>query len=590
MKETLKKFGRALTKDRKRGFISGLAVGALVLSTMLFAFTGFTFAAAPSVSYASPDDGASFVDVYNGYVNYTVNVSDGDGDLQEVELWSNATSDGSWQQFYDSGALGGVSFHNTSGSNVNWSRSGELIYYNISANDGTWTNTTYSFRNEWFFGNIPRVIASDASSVKSPMALKNPDSDVYVLIYEDGGDLMVKESDVGTDWNSITPIVGDTGIRSVSADVEWYDDVLYVWYIIGDWHVGKYNTSSNTFTDIGSIGVQGRDYYRGHRTEQRGMTCCRYNGDWHYIIPNTGDANTNYKNWINRYSSDAINSTSPTLEETLYSCTDAVWEKWDYGISSTVYNGMLHSVIWWGGNYYWHTFDGNSWTDKGTIGSKSNNDEGGFSTFVHDKHNDILVFIYMTDTGLFYKTTDNTTSFSSAHEIPIPDGWTINYLHAEYFNQRINLFLDATTGDTYSAYMMTNPSYMNVENIDLTTGRIEFPDATPTETHVNSTVFRLRNIHNDTIDWIQVNWSSFGDIETANNIEVWGSLDNSSWTDIGTLDASGNLTINTTTWAAGMPLEASDMRYMKFEILDMGGAGETTHLADNTLKFRVHFQ
>ncbi|RLF94345.1 hypothetical protein DRN52_05250, partial [Thermococci archaeon] len=44
----------------------------------------------PAVSYASPSDGATFVDVIPGEgVNWTVNVTDSDGDLQRVRLLSN---------------------------------------------------------------------------------------------------------------------------------------------------------------------------------------------------------------------------------------------------------------------------------------------------------------------------------------------------------------------------------------------------------------------------------------------------------------------------------------------------------------------
>jgi len=164
--------------------------------------------------------------------------------------------------------------------------------------------------------------------------------------------------------------------------------------------------------------------------------------------------------------------------------------------------------------------------------------------------------------------------------------------YASYFDQRINLvFAGKPSGSsTYAIYMLTYPYLEPESGVDFSVGgRIRFPDATPNQHNVNSTVFMVRNVGNRTIDWIKINWSSFGDIQTANNIRVWGSLDNSSWTAIGTLDANGNLTINATTWASGMPLNPREYRYMKFEILNVGSVAETTHVADYSIRWIIHF-
>jgi len=102
---------KKMVGSKKKGFVSGIIVGMLVFSTLMVAYTTIVSGASPSVVYASPDNTDTFVDVWRGKgVNVTVNVSDGDGDLNQVVLkWNNS---GSWDTFYDSGALGGVSYHN----------------------------------------------------------------------------------------------------------------------------------------------------------------------------------------------------------------------------------------------------------------------------------------------------------------------------------------------------------------------------------------------------------------------------------------------------------------------------------------------
>jgi len=105
MVEKIKK----MVESKKKGFVSGIIVGMLVFSTLMLAYTD------------------TFVDVWRGKgVNVTVNVSDGDGDLNQVVLkWNNS---GTWDTFYDSGALGTVNYHNHTVLNTNFTGSWETLF------------------------------------------------------------------------------------------------------------------------------------------------------------------------------------------------------------------------------------------------------------------------------------------------------------------------------------------------------------------------------------------------------------------------------------------------------------------------------
>ena len=159
MVEKIKK----MVESKKKGFVSGIIVGMLVFSTLMLAYTTIVSGASPSIVYASPDNGDTFVDVWRGKgVNVTVNVSDGDGDLNQVVLkWNNS---GTWSTFYDSGALGGVSYHNHTVLNTNFTGSWEEYEYQICAYDTAWTNTTYSFTTGYVFGDANLVFGDFSAS------------------------------------------------------------------------------------------------------------------------------------------------------------------------------------------------------------------------------------------------------------------------------------------------------------------------------------------------------------------------------------------------------------------------------------------
>ena len=142
-----------------------VAITVLLLFSVLMFITPISRAAAPVVAYSSISNGATFVDVVPGEGVYlTVNVSDGDGNLQSVNIYSNAS--GSWSSIYSSGALGGVSYHNTSSFLVSeWLGSWTRYWFNITANDGSDTEFVYSFTTEYVWGQPRLFVLNDAVSV-----------------------------------------------------------------------------------------------------------------------------------------------------------------------------------------------------------------------------------------------------------------------------------------------------------------------------------------------------------------------------------------------------------------------------------------
>ena len=144
-----------------------VVVVVLLLFSVLTFITPVSRAASPVVAYSSITDGEQFVDVIPGEGVYlTVNVSDSDGNLQSVDIYTNAS--GSWSSIYSSGALGGVSYHNTSSFLVSsWTGSWTRYWFNITANDGSDTEFVYSFTTEYVWGQPHIVMLHDDKNLKT---------------------------------------------------------------------------------------------------------------------------------------------------------------------------------------------------------------------------------------------------------------------------------------------------------------------------------------------------------------------------------------------------------------------------------------
>jgi len=552
----------------------------------MLAYTTIVSGASPSIVYASPDNGDTFVDVWRGKgVNVTVNVSDGDGDLNQVVLkWNNS---GTWDTFYDSGALGGVSYHNHTVLNTNFTGSWETYEYQICAYDTAWTNVTYSFTTGYVWGDQVMVTFDDNIDYTSSLIYKNNTNDYY-LLYCSGSNIYAKLNTYSTNWVSKSS-------TSVSSD-----DFLY--HCAVTYNTDKYFFSSSAFNrednealryikysgswSSGSTGIT--TAYDGGTVDTwaRGADCIYYNGQWMLFSGNAG---------FKYYALTAYTGTPPnnwnSLTNVDYHGNQPTGNNGhDYYVSTDILDGYLIIVYYDVGNdLHWKTYDGVSWVDKGNI--ETDISSYGCSV-VKDPVNNQLVCVYIASDGkMYYRTlTDPSGSWSSKHLLFQPaSGKTIKYPHVSYIDHRLVVTFAYNMRGNYNIYMISAPDYMSeAHGVLQQYNRIQFPDATPNQQHVNSSVFYFKNIGSRAITEINITFADIGSIQCENNFKLWGSTDNSSWTDLGTTNATGVLgPINSVTWATGMNWGSGEIRYFKLEILDIGSVVEDLHACDESIIWEI---
>lgn len=557
-------------REDRRKFIAGLITGLFVFGALTF-YAIETRAVNPSIVYAYPSDGATFVDVWRGHgVNVTVNVSDGDGDLEQVILkWNNS---GTWATFYDSGALGGVSYHNVTVLNSNFTGSWTTYQWQICAKDGTgWTNTTYSFTTEYVWGD-PQLIFGDFRPTPNNMDMsliyKNSSGDYYLLV--GNGSIDVKRSSQGWDWITINKEDVYGGKFPYCAIT--YNGFVYVFFCYSD-VLYRIKWNGSAWTDATWTGI--RQYYNTHHSY--GCSVKYYNGRW-YMVAGRMDTSAN-NGRLSLYS-----GTSPisfSFESDFLVSTDH-----NFYPSLEVFDGYLILVYKdEGKDLHWRIYDGVSWTDKGDIEA----DIGDGCSVVKDPVNNQLVVVYENGSGnLVYRILNDISGlWSESHTIFTPaSGKSIRYPHVQYLDHRLVITFAYNLRGNYNIYMISAPEYFS-SGVLKQYNRIQFPDATPNQKNVNSSVFYFENINSRAINWINWSFSDIGSIQCENNIRLWGSTDNSSWTLIGTTDANGYINMTTTTWAGGLPWGTGDKRYFKIEILDVGAVPEDLHSVDEGIVLKV---
>ncbi len=604
MKETLKKFGRSLTKDKARGLISGMVVMALVCSTLLFAFTGFTFATAPSVSYASPDDGDTFVDVDAGDgVNITVNVSDADTDIQQVEIWSN--SSGTWSAIYQSGALGGVGYHNHTVLDSNALEGMTTYYYNISVEDTSdgWTNTTYSYETDYVWGGKQIAWHNDNHDFTYSTIYKNASGEYYHVMHDtSASDIDMLTSSNGLDWvEQTTTSIDDSAQDGDEPDWSGWGMGVWGWHTYndqpsflycddggsGNWMIAHYDGVSWSTSDTGITGYYSTDHIAGLGADME-----YYNGEWWLIAGTTNQGSdiklktyygTPYASW----------SVSNTFDDERYATVVV-----NYHPSLNILDGNL--VITYindddastmdetegYGQFEWYTYDGVSYTSKGEVSS----DTITSLSVTRDPIAGHLVAVYTKSGDLYYRTLDSPSgSWSSEYLIA---SLPATYMHPQvhYIDDRVVITVGNNQRGNYNIYTISAPDYRSTTSgIIEQYGRYEWDDASPNDVNVNSSVVRYENTGHT--DWTNINLSTedIGSIQCESNYRFWFSLDNTSWTDVGTTDASGNINdINATNFASLMPLTTGDDLYVKWEILDIGDVPEDLQASDYCARFEIY--
>ena len=405
-----------------------VVVVVLLLFSVLTFITPVSRAASPVVAYSSISDGEQFVDVIPGEGVYlTVNVSDSDGNLQSVNIYTNAS--GSWSSIYSSGALGGVSYHNTSSFLVSsWTGSWTKYWFNITANDGSDTEFLYSFTTEYVWGQ-PRLIAlNDSVSISRAVILKNDTNDYY--IWSDPGSVKCVRSDDLSKTVLLSPESVTSADKVYNSFV--YNNMPHVYYRkLSDYYYYLYYAYyDGSSWQTGSTGILQFNY----RAHSLGADVKYYDGRWQIAV-GYGDGGAAR---IRTYS-----SSSPYTAGTLLK-SETIYEKGEFFTaypypSLAIYKGLLHCVwhkyAYYNGHHgdddvHWWTYDGASWTDQGKLALDIDN---GGCAVVHDIRNDNLVLFYINGSNVLRYRVYDGSSWSTNYTVFTPvSGRDINYLNAEY--------------------------------------------------------------------------------------------------------------------------------------------------------------
>lgn len=143
----------------------------------------------------------------------------------------------------------------------------------------------------------------------------------------------------------------------------------------------------------------------------------------------------------------------------------------------------------------------------------------------------------------------------------------------------------------YNIYTMSSPDYSgSATGLNYTLNRIQWPDASPGDTNVNSTIFSLKNLDNRDIKTIMWHIDDLGEITSNANFEMWTNM-SGSWASIGTTDATGNITTLDISgeMAGGGEWEPGMNTWWKLEILAVGSVSEDIHSCDESIYYRVTF-
>jgi len=569
----------------RKGLV-GLAIAVVILTSVIYIFPQ-AMGATPTINYVSPANGATFVDVWRGEgVNLTVNVTDADGDLARVVLkWNNS---GTWSTFYDSGTFGGVSYHNVTVLNSNFTGSWETYEWQICAYDGTWTNYTYSFTTEYVFGDLQPVVVDDFIEIKTNVMYKNTTGDYYLWVADDTNDkVKVIQSTTGVDFGTKT--ITDTGVAGKYLyNAFTYNNIPYLYYYSSDYlRYLWYNTTAGAW-QTESTGIYQLDTSYGADVKY-------YDGQYNLVAGRYYYYSGSHYYYLTHYTSN-----NPLSSFTIQKNLEGGRDKYQYNTHSwympslEILDGKL--ILTYIDTYrdlHWKVYDGASWTDKGVIeadlGTLSSEIQGHWQSTLKDPVNNQLVCVYINASDwLCYRTlTDPDGTWSDPVVIYRPkSGETIKYPHADYIDRRIVITFASDLRGNYNIHMITAPDYTSVTSgINTTYNRIQFPDAVPNQQHVNSTVFAIKNINDRPI--LNITWhvGNIGDIQTANNVRIWSNMSGSwlSW-DVGADQNTSKIDISAVKDSEWMPGETL---YWKIEIIDIGAVPEDLHSNDNDIWYIV---
>lgn len=595
-KEKREKHPRAIS-PRTRKVITSVVVVCLI-SMVAFIFVTRVEAADPTVVYANPGDGGLFADTDDGDgVSWTVNVSDGDGDIQWVKLYSNDS--GIWALFYDSGALGGVAYHNTSGQNGNWTGSWTTYYWNISANDGSTHDTTYSFTTEYVFGDTNQIYVDDTNDYKWASMYKNATGEYYMALHDDT-DHAVRAlySSNGIDWALNSSVDVDTSVQSDLGLGVWswhtYATKPGFFYVDTDdyWHIASFDGSSwsTSSIDIFNMGP----YFKCGI----GASMVYYDGTYQLLIGHRSASYCTMTYYAYELSLFAGTPATFTKQYDLYSyCVTNVVRWSNFQPSLNILNGKLvmtcinDSGAGTGvnGPMRWYIYDGVQVVDKGDVFVDTITGLG----VGRDRNNNQLVAVYSknADGNLYYRVLSDIDAGWSSEVLLMNNGYTFVNPQVSFVDSRVVVTVANNKRGLYDVYNIYAPDYSGrVSGFNLTYNRIQWPDASPGDTDVNSTVFSLKNLNNRDIKTITWHFEDIGEIANASNIEMWTNM-SGAWTSIGTTDASGDISTLDISglMAGGGEWIPGQTIYWKAEILAIGAVNEDVHSCDESIFYKITF-
>jgi hypothetical protein len=504
-----------------------------------------------------------------------VRVDDGDSNLQSVIIYTNAT--GLWTIIYNSGALGGVASHNTSKFKVSlWTGSWKKYWFNVTANDGTDHMFQYSFTTEYVFGDMQSVMYNDLKDYRGSPMYKFAAGKYYVALYNYTNNyILVKQSSNGVDWFNHSAIGIAYGFSS-SGYGTWN---IWDWFTYNNTpsflycsQVGKVTIANYTGTSwkLTSTGING---YSSGISMNTGAAIAYFDGKWCLLV------GTPY---------------SPSGILGFYRGTPpATWTLIDHSISDAFYpslnivDGYLVLTYMDNGNdFHWQIFDGVTLTDKGDV---STNDILSLSV-VKDPVSGYLAGFYTRAGDLYYRIlTSPTGTWSSEYNITATRA-TYTYVYAQYIDHRMVLTFanNIRLSSTNAIYMMSAPDYSSrTGGLNTSYNRIVFPDAAPTDTHVLSNIFTLKNIDNRDILTIRWHANNIGSIPASSNMKFWTNM-SGSWVGYA-VDAAGNTSSIDISAASGSEWTPGETMYWKLEILSMMGVAETLHSTDEDIYYTITF-
>ena len=566
--------------NKKRASSIKKIIPILVIASMVFVtMSTMVRSAAPTVTYSSISNGATFVDVMPGDgVNLTVRVADTDSNLQSVNIYTNAS--GTWANIHSSGALGGVASYNTTKFKVSvWTGSLVKYWFNVTANDGTDTQYVYSFTTEYVFGNMQNTIYNDIKTYYGSSIYKNATGEYYMAFFNStNAQILMKTSTNGVDWfNRTTTTVDATVAGGWSEPDGWFTynnkpSFFYVDAVAASVAPLMMASKGTTWTTV-SAGLNGWN----NAAYSIGTAITYYDSKWILLSGRSAAANPYL---------DLYYGTPPatwTSIATIASGGQSVSYYWCPSLN--IFDSYLILTYKDVNNYFhWRTYDGSTLVDKSYVSTAVITS----LSVIKDPVANQLVAVYTKTGDLFYRVlTSPTGTWSNEYTIATTPA-TFDYVNAHYIDDRLVLSVANNARSTlyYANYMISAPDYSGrTSGFNTSYNRIIFPDAAPTDTNVFSNTYTLKNMDKRAIKTIKWYASNIGDILSASNMKFWTNM-SGSWVGY-PVSANRNTSVIDISDVSGSEWTPGETLWWRIEILSMGGVAESLHTTDEDIYYIV---